>query len=369
MAGIMCITALTGCGKVSSEADSSEKTFAKKIFSKEISLAEAFSPKSEYKIWYKADIKGGDGSGDIYTVYYFDGDTFKVYDASGDISVKDIKDMTDGEIIKLMEEKYVFNVWGRSNEKYIAELEQNLSKYRNALDEILSIETPSEDWSCGKTDKNGNEFPTVSELKQVVKPLLDAVDNFDIEQYKKDIKLKYTYEIEIHSENNSTLTDELEDVVTSECITALTNDYDYNEGKLIGTLEWICQISDEYNEDMSYAENETDMEDARWDLFHDIYKGLYEADVRSDVEQKLKSDAAFVTVESSEWEGHTVVDYPLSEGIKIGDTYFGGYHGYGSSDLVCRCKEGTVFTMDKPDAPGTVKPEEYHASEETSTEE
>ena len=59
MAGIMCITALIGCGKVSSEADSSEKAPAKKLFSKEISLAEAFSPESEYKIWYYADIEAG----------------------------------------------------------------------------------------------------------------------------------------------------------------------------------------------------------------------------------------------------------------------------------------------------------------------
>ena len=367
MAGIMCITALTGCGKVSSEADSSEKAPAKKLFSKEISLAEAFSPESEYKIWYYADIDEGYGTGEIFEVYAFDGDEIKFYDLyySDGLNIKDIASMTDEEVINLMEEKYVPKSYNEKNKEYLAELEQNLPKYRNAIDELLKIEAPSEEWT------NNEGYPTVSELKQGIAPvlnsILDAIDNFDINKYETDNEIKYNYEIEIYTENNSTLTEELDDVVTSEHINALSNDYIYTESELIGMLEWLCEISDDYNRRMSNAEYETDREDARWHLFHDLYEGLYKEDC-SKIEKSIKSDNTFVIVEPGNRTFNTVVDYPLSEGIKIGDTYFGGYHGPGS-DLVCRCKEGTVFTMDKPDAPGTVKPEEYHASEETSTEE
>ena len=117
---------------------------------------------------------------------------------------------------------------------------------------------------------------------------------------------------------------------------------------------------------MSNAEYETDREDARWYLFHDLYEGLYKEDC-SKIEKSIKSDNTFVTVMQDDADT-IAINNALSKCIKIGDSYFGGYEGWGA-DLVCRCKEGTVFIMDKPNAPGTVKPEEYNAVEETGTEE
>ena len=357
MAGIMCITAFTGCGKVSSEADSSEKAPAKKLFSKEISLAEAFSPESEYKIWYYADIDEGYGTGEIFEVYAFDGDEIKFYDLyySDGLNIKDIASMTDEEVINLIEKMYVPKSYNEKNKEYLAELEQNLPKYRNVIDELLKIEAPSEEWT------NNEGYPTVSELKQGIDPVLnsiiDAIDNFDINKYETDNEIKYNYEIEIHTENNSTLTEELDDVVTSEHINVYDNNYEYTKGELINIFDWFGEILEEYKSYYSY-----DREYAVWYLFNQLYIE------RSDLKKATKSKNAFVAIDPDQNVDTIAINNALSKCIKIGDSYFGGYEGWGA-DLVCRCKEGTVFIMDKPNAPGTVKPEEYNAVEETGTEE
>lgn len=210
-------------------------------------------------------------------------------------------------------------------------------------------------------DAYGNEYPAASDIMSSPGLMQSALNDFDISKYNTENELKYDYELKIYSEN--------EDFTKTEQINVSNNDYWYTEGDLIGKYERLCKILDEYNTDMESAANEydPDFNYINFVLLDSIYERIYMN--KSDIEESLVNDTALVTVnrkgteDSNDCSFSAVLDSPLTEGIRIGDAYFNDFNGF--SDIVCRCSEDTRFVLDKPGAAGTVRAEEYKASDET----